>query len=87
MVKLILYILVVGPGFLYFYVLSHAAKRQWWEDLVAVLLVMLVYGLFIISFYEDDRIGNFTFVLSTGLLILFCYKGIKNALVKTRSDR
>jgi uncharacterized membrane protein HdeD (DUF308 family) len=85
-VKLILYILVVGPGFLYFYVLSHAAKRQWWEDLVAVLLVVFIYSLFIISFYEDDRIGNLTFVLSTGLLILFCYKGIRNAVAKTRRD-
>ncbi|MDX1692468.1 MAG: hypothetical protein R3208_01810 [Ketobacteraceae bacterium] len=87
MLKIVLYLMVVGPGFLYFYVLSHGARRQWWQDIVAVFLVVLVYSLFIMNFYEDNRIGNLTFVISTLLLCLFCYKGVKNALTKARRDQ
>ena len=86
MLKLILYIMIVTPGFVYFYVLSHAPHRRWWEDMIALWVVILAYSLFIFSFYEDDRIGNITFVVSTALLLLFGYKAFKNIVKKVKSE-
>lgn len=87
MIKLVFYLAIVAPAVIYFYVLSHSAARKWWQDAIAILVVVLVYLLFILNFYADDRIGNLTLIVSTFLLILFSYKGLKNALHKIKSNR
>lgn len=84
MIKLLVYVIPVLLGFVYFYALSHRSTGTWWQDILAILMTVAVYSLLIITFYEDDRIGNLVFIVSTAVLMLFCYRGIANVLRKLR---
>ena len=87
MIKILFYLAAIGIFVLYFFFLTHLPKVKWWKDLIALFITIGIYSFMVYVYFEEQRIGWVTLMLSTFLLVLFFYKGCKSILHKLKNTK